>query len=134
VFTEVYHDLAELNFSLTEIATVPALCEFRDACRVHDIAYIRIPSDESRWRLKSFGPDVKIAPNWNYLKGVIAASDTCVKFDEILCDLSVTTFSSDGQVFQVDFDSTGVDCSGTVVGISFKDGVVLVLPASNRNA
>jgi hypothetical protein len=28
------------------------------------------------------------------------------------CDLSVTTFSSDGQVFQVDFDSTGVDCSG----------------------
>lgn len=67
-------------------------------------------------------------------EGFIAASDTCVKFVEILCDLFVTTFSPDGQVFQVDFDSTGVDSSGTVVGISFKDGVVLVLPASNRNA
>jgi hypothetical protein len=48
VFTEVYHDLAELNFSLTEIATVPALCEFRDACRVHDIAYIRVSCSSFR--------------------------------------------------------------------------------------
>ncbi|KAG0577628.1 hypothetical protein KC19_5G168100 [Ceratodon purpureus] len=40
-------------------------------------------------------------------------------------DLSVTTFSPDGRVFQVEYASKAVDNSGTVVGIRCKDGVVL---------
>jgi len=40
-------------------------------------------------------------------------------------DLSVTTFSPDGRVFQVEYASKAVDNSGTVVGIRCKDGIVL---------
>eukprot|EP00245_Coleochaete_scutata_P006912 TRINITY_DN21739_c0_g1_i1.p1 TRINITY_DN21739_c0_g1~~TRINITY_DN21739_c0_g1_i1.p1 ORF type:complete len:251 (+),score=44.14 TRINITY_DN21739_c0_g1_i1:107-859(+) len=40
-------------------------------------------------------------------------------------DLSVTTFSPDGRVFQTEYASKAVDNSGTAVGIRCKDGVVL---------
>ncbi|WVZ68464.1 hypothetical protein U9M48_017399 [Paspalum notatum var. saurae] len=40
-------------------------------------------------------------------------------------DLSVTTFSPDGRVFQVEYATKAVDNSGTVVGIKCKDGIVL---------
>ncbi|KAG2384378.1 Proteasome subunit alpha type-3 [Vigna angularis] len=41
-------------------------------------------------------------------------------------DLSVTTFSPDGRVFQIEYAAKAVDNSGTVIGIKCKDGVVLV--------
>ncbi|KAF5750338.1 proteasome subunit alpha type-3-like [Tripterygium wilfordii] len=57
-------------------------------------------------------------------------------------DLSVTTFSPDGRVFQVEYASKAVDNSGTVVGLKCKDGIVMgvekliqskmMLPDSNR--
>ncbi|GER51952.1 proteasome subunit alpha type [Striga asiatica] len=57
-------------------------------------------------------------------------------------DLSVTTFSPDGRVFQIEYAAKAVDNSGTVVGIKCKDGVVMgvekliaskmMLPGSNR--
>ncbi|KAI3891537.1 hypothetical protein MKW92_000247 [Papaver armeniacum] len=57
-------------------------------------------------------------------------------------DLSVTTFSPDGRVFQIEYASKAVDNSGTVIGIKCKDGIVLgveklvaskmMLPGSNR--
>ncbi|CAM6048318.1 unnamed protein product [Sphagnum compactum] len=40
-------------------------------------------------------------------------------------DLSVTTFSPDGRVFQIEYATKAVDNSGTVVGVRCKDGVVL---------
>ncbi|CAL5221453.1 g3645 [Coccomyxa viridis] len=40
-------------------------------------------------------------------------------------DLSVSTFSPDGRVFQTDYAQKAIDNSGTVVGIKCKDGVVL---------
>ncbi|XP_020101895.1 proteasome subunit alpha type-3 isoform X1 [Ananas comosus] len=40
-------------------------------------------------------------------------------------DLSVTTFSPDGRVFQIEYAAKAVDNSGTVIGIKCKDGVVL---------
>jgi len=40
-------------------------------------------------------------------------------------DLSPTTFSPDGKVFQVDYATKAVDNSGTAIGIRCKDGVVL---------
>lgn len=40
-------------------------------------------------------------------------------------DLSVTTFSPDGRVFQSEYAQKAVDNSGTAVGIRCKDGVVL---------
>lgn len=40
-------------------------------------------------------------------------------------DLSSTTFSPDGKVFQVDYANKAVDNSGTVIGLRCKDGVVL---------
>eukprot|EP00456_Euglypha_rotunda_P013756 TRINITY_DN14194_c0_g1_i1.p1 TRINITY_DN14194_c0_g1~~TRINITY_DN14194_c0_g1_i1.p1 ORF type:complete len:293 (-),score=40.15 TRINITY_DN14194_c0_g1_i1:110-988(-) len=40
-------------------------------------------------------------------------------------DLSVTTFSPDGRVFQVEYANKAVEKSATVVGIRCKDGVVL---------
>mmetsp|Transcript_13382 Transcript_13382/g.18292 ORF Transcript_13382/g.18292 Transcript_13382/m.18292 type:complete len:250 (-) Transcript_13382:30-779(-) len=40
-------------------------------------------------------------------------------------DLSPTTFSPDGKVFQVDYATKAVDNSGTAIGIKCKDGVVL---------
>nr|KJB55440.1 hypothetical protein B456_009G076300 [Gossypium raimondii] len=57
-------------------------------------------------------------------------------------DLSVTTFSPDGRVFQIEYASKAVDNSGTVIGIKCKDGIVMgvekliaskmMLPGSNR--
>jgi len=40
-------------------------------------------------------------------------------------DLSVTTFSPDGRVFQVDYANKAVEKSGTAVGIRCTDGVVM---------
>lgn len=40
-------------------------------------------------------------------------------------DLSVSTFSPDGRVFQTEYAQKAVDSSGTVIGICCKDGVVL---------
>lgn len=40
-------------------------------------------------------------------------------------DLSVTTYSPDGRVFQTEYATKAVDNSGTAVGICCKDGVVL---------
>lgn len=40
-------------------------------------------------------------------------------------DLSPTTFSPDGKVFQVDYAQKAVDTSGTAIGLKCKDGVVL---------
>eukprot|EP00160_Parvularia_atlantis_P015206 Unigene4225_Nuclearia_a/m.12859 Unigene4225_Nuclearia_a/g.12859 ORF Unigene4225_Nuclearia_a/g.12859 Unigene4225_Nuclearia_a/m.12859 type:complete len:251 (-) Unigene4225_Nuclearia_a:79-831(-) len=40
-------------------------------------------------------------------------------------DLSCTTFSPDGRVFQVEYAAKAVDNSGTCVGVRCKDGVVL---------
>lgn len=40
-------------------------------------------------------------------------------------DLSVSTFSPDGRVFQTDYAQKAVDNSGTVIGLRCKDGVVL---------
>ncbi|PSR90100.1 Proteasome subunit alpha type-3 like [Actinidia chinensis var. chinensis] len=57
-------------------------------------------------------------------------------------DLSVTTFSPDGRVFQIEYAAKAVDNSGTVVGIKCTDGIVMgvekliaskmMLPGSNR--
>eukprot|EP01135_Chromosphaera_perkinsii_P005020 Nk52_evm18s310 gene=Nk52_evmTU18s310 len=57
-------------------------------------------------------------------------------------DLSATTFSPDGRVFQVEYASKAVENSGTAVGIRVKDGVVfgveklipskLLEPGTNR--
>lgn len=40
-------------------------------------------------------------------------------------DLSCTTFSPDGRVFQVEYANKAVDNSGTAVGVKCRDGVVL---------
>eukprot|EP01105_Mastigella_eilhardi_P003025 TRINITY_DN1388_c0_g2_i4.p1 TRINITY_DN1388_c0_g2~~TRINITY_DN1388_c0_g2_i4.p1 ORF type:complete len:270 (-),score=88.46 TRINITY_DN1388_c0_g2_i4:110-862(-) len=40
-------------------------------------------------------------------------------------DLSCTTYSPDGRVFQVEYATKAVDNSGTAVGIKVKDGVVM---------
>lgn len=40
-------------------------------------------------------------------------------------DLSVSTFSPDGRVFQTDYAQQAVDNSGTVIGLRCKDGVVV---------
>lgn len=42
-------------------------------------------------------------------------------------DLSSTTFSPDGRVFQVEYAQKAVDNSGTVLGLRCSDGVVLAL-------
>ncbi|ONK61512.1 uncharacterized protein A4U43_C08F30700 [Asparagus officinalis] len=42
-------------------------------------------------------------------------------------DLSVTTFSPDGRVFQIEYAAKAVDNSGTVIGIKCKDGIVLAV-------
>ncbi|XP_042491069.1 proteasome subunit alpha type-3 [Macadamia integrifolia] len=42
-------------------------------------------------------------------------------------DLSVTTFSPDGRVFQIEYAAKAVDNSGTVVGIKCKDGIVMAV-------
>mmetsp|Transcript_17645 Transcript_17645/g.42320 ORF Transcript_17645/g.42320 Transcript_17645/m.42320 type:complete len:214 (+) Transcript_17645:173-814(+) len=57
-------------------------------------------------------------------------------------DLSVTTFSPDGRVFQTEYAQKAVDNAGTAAGIRCKDGVVLaveklvlskmLVPGSNR--
>jgi 20S proteasome subunit alpha 7 len=40
-------------------------------------------------------------------------------------DLSVTTYSPDGRLYQVEYAYKAVDLSGTCIGIQCKDGVVL---------
>jgi len=57
-------------------------------------------------------------------------------------DLSPTTFSPDGRVFQVEYAGKAVEKSGTAIGIKCRDGVVLgvekvviskmLVPSSNR--
>mmetsp|Transcript_8312 Transcript_8312/g.25994 ORF Transcript_8312/g.25994 Transcript_8312/m.25994 type:complete len:260 (-) Transcript_8312:53-832(-) len=57
-------------------------------------------------------------------------------------DLSPTTFSPDGRIFQVEYATKAVENSGTVIGIRCADGVVvgvekvmlskMLLPSSNR--
>ncbi|CAG8727729.1 23588_t:CDS:2, partial [Racocetra persica] len=57
-------------------------------------------------------------------------------------DLSVSTYSPDGRVFQVEYAAKAVDNSGTAIGLRVKDGVVLaveklvqsklLVPRSNR--
>ncbi|KAH9675078.1 proteasome subunit alpha type [Citrus sinensis] len=42
-------------------------------------------------------------------------------------DLSVTTFSPDGRVFQIEYAAKAVDNSGTVIGIKCKDGIVMAV-------
>ncbi|TYJ33055.1 hypothetical protein E1A91_A05G076600v1 [Gossypium mustelinum] len=42
-------------------------------------------------------------------------------------DLSVTTLSPDGRVFQIEYASKAVDNSGTVIGIKCKDGIVMAV-------
>lgn len=40
-------------------------------------------------------------------------------------DLSVTTYSPDGRIFQIEYASKAVDNGGTVVGLRCKDGIVM---------
>ncbi|RUS21165.1 nucleophile aminohydrolase [Endogone sp. FLAS-F59071] len=57
-------------------------------------------------------------------------------------DLSVSTYSPDGRVFQIEYAGKAVDNSGTAIGLRVKDGVVLaveklvhsklLVPGSNR--
>jgi 20S proteasome subunit alpha 7 len=57
-------------------------------------------------------------------------------------DLSVSTYSPDGRVFQVEYATKAVDNSGTAIGLRVKDGIVLaveklvqsklLVPGSNR--
>jgi len=57
-------------------------------------------------------------------------------------DLSVSTYSPDGRVFQVEYAQKAADLSGTAIGLKVKDGVVLavekivssklLVPGSNR--
>ena len=57
-------------------------------------------------------------------------------------DLSVSTFSPDGRVYQVEYAAKAVENSGTVVGLCCKDGVVMgcekfltskmLVPGTNR--
>jgi len=57
-------------------------------------------------------------------------------------DLSASTYSPDGRIFQVEYANKAVENSGTVIGLKFKDGVVLaveklvqsklLVPGSNR--
>ena len=42
-------------------------------------------------------------------------------------DLSTTTFSPDGRVFQVEYCSKAVENSGTCLGLRCKDGVVMAV-------
>ncbi|KAK1319564.1 Proteasome subunit alpha type-3 [Acorus calamus] len=42
-------------------------------------------------------------------------------------NLSVTTFSPDGRVFQIEYAAKAVDNSGTVIGIKCKDGIVMAV-------
>lgn len=45
-------------------------------------------------------------------------------------DLSSTTFSPDGRVFQIEYAGKAVESSGTVLGMRCKDGVVLAVEKS----
>ncbi|CEP18261.1 hypothetical protein [Parasitella parasitica] len=42
-------------------------------------------------------------------------------------DLSVSTYSPDGRVFQVEYANKAVDNSGTAIGLRVKDGIVLAV-------
>lgn len=78
-----------------------------------------------------------------FLPGALTgACADCVSAPAPQYDLSVTTFSPDGRVFQVEYAKKATEKSGTVIGIRCKDGVVLgvenvilskmLLPGSNR--
>ncbi|KAI8458225.1 proteasome subunit alpha type-3 [Phakopsora pachyrhizi] len=42
-------------------------------------------------------------------------------------DLSASTYSPDGRIFQIEYANKAVENSGTVIGLKFKDGVVLAV-------
>ncbi|MBW0522319.1 hypothetical protein O181_062034 [Austropuccinia psidii MF-1] len=42
-------------------------------------------------------------------------------------DLSASTYSPDGRIFQVEYANKAVENSGTVIGLRFKDGIVLAI-------
>ncbi|KAJ9088361.1 putative proteasome subunit alpha type-7 [Entomophthora muscae] len=58
-------------------------------------------------------------------------------------DYSASTYSPDGRIFQVEYAHKAVENAGTIIGIRFKDGVVLgveklvqsklLVPGSNRS-
>ena len=42
-------------------------------------------------------------------------------------DLSASTYSPDGRIFQVEYANKAVDNSGTAIGLKCKDGIVLAV-------
>merc|ERR1711934_689891 len=48
-------------------------------------------------------------------------------------DLSTTTFSPDGRVFQVEYAGKAVDSSGTTVALRCKDGIVFAVEKMVRS-
>merc|ERR1711998_487411 len=48
-------------------------------------------------------------------------------------DLSTTTFSPDGRVFQVEYAGKAVDASGTIVAVKCKDGIVMAVEKMVRS-
>ena len=48
-------------------------------------------------------------------------------FSSLKYDLSAAQFSPDGRIFQVEYANKAVEASGTAVGITCKDGVVLAV-------
>jgi 20S proteasome subunit alpha 7 len=40
-------------------------------------------------------------------------------------DLSCTTFSPDGRIFQIEYAGKAIDNSSTAIGVRVKDGIVL---------
>ena len=48
-------------------------------------------------------------------------------------DLSTTTFSPDGRVFQVEYAGKAVDASGTVIAVKCKDGIVMAVEKMVRS-
>merc|ERR1711966_638631 len=48
-------------------------------------------------------------------------------------DLSTTTFSPDGRVFQVEYAGKAVDASGTAIAVKCKDGIVMAVEKMVRS-
>merc|ERR1712166_54869 len=48
-------------------------------------------------------------------------------------DLSTTTFSPDGRVFQVEYAGKAIDSSGTVLAVKCKDGIVMAVEKMVRS-
>jgi len=42
-------------------------------------------------------------------------------------DLSASTYSPDGRIFQIEYAGKAVENSGTVIGLKVKDGIVLAV-------